>query len=202
MTGITIPESVGFLGTSSFANCKSLGSMAFENGSQLDRIEERAFRSSGLKSFVIPPRVSFIARSAFAEVLIDFISISGDSRTFSLREGFLEYYSGTTIYRYFGACRSVVIPSSVVVLVKSSFFESRWSEFVDSEERSRLERIESRAFSRSGLKSIVIPSSVVVLEESCFAHCDCITDMLLLKMDLGLGALSNMLSMGAVWPRL
>jgi hypothetical protein len=176
LKGITIPASVSFLGPSSFANCKSLGSMAFENGSQLDRIEEWAFRSSGLRSFVIPPRVSFIASSAFAEVLIDYISISGDNRTFRLREGFLEDYSGTTIYRYFGACRSVVIPSSVV-LVKAGFLESKWPEFVDFEERSRLEKIESKAFSRSGLKSIVIPSSVLVLEESCFAHCHCLTQV-------------------------
>jgi hypothetical protein len=61
-----------------------------------------------------------------------------------------------------GIC-SIVIPSSVVLLGKMSFFQCRSLESVTFENGSRLERIEESAFSMSGLPMIVIPSSVIVL---------------------------------------
>jgi hypothetical protein len=67
--------------------------------------------------------------------------------------------------------QSIVVPSSVVVLSKDSFFDCKSLESVTFESGSRLERIEAFAFYGSGLKSIKIPSSVVVLGEKCF--CDC-----------------------------
>jgi hypothetical protein len=70
-----------------------------------------------------------------------------------------------------GSCRSIVIPSSVVVLGKSRFSGCKLLESVTFESGSRLERIEEYAFTGSGLKSIVIPSSVVVLGYSSFREC-------------------------------
>jgi hypothetical protein len=75
------------------------------------------------------------------------------------------------IYRYFGLCRSIVIPSSVVVLGEWSFSWCKSLESVTFESGSRLERIEESAFYCTGLKSIEIPSPVVVLGKESFSWC-------------------------------
>jgi hypothetical protein len=67
--------------------------------------------------------------------------------------------------------RSIVIPSSVLVLSESSFLRCQSLEAVIFESGSKLERIETSAFVESGLKSIEIPSSVIVLNESSFEGC-------------------------------
>jgi hypothetical protein len=142
--------------------------VTFESGSRLERIEEYAFYQSGLKSILIPTNVAFVCGSAFVTISI---SISRDSQHFRIRESFLEHIHGSTIYRYFGPFRSIVIPSSVVVLGKWSFYECKSLESVTFENGSRLERIEESAFGLSGLRSIEIPSSVAVLGKSSFCAC-------------------------------
>jgi hypothetical protein len=86
--------------------------VTIENGSRLERIEERAFGESGLKS--------------------------------------------------------ILIPSSVVVLDEWCFGSCASLESVTFESVSRLERIEERAFYDSGLKSIEIPGSVTFIDVSAF----------------------------------
>jgi hypothetical protein len=149
----------------------SLESVRFENGSRLERIEECTFRRSGLKSIEIPDRDTFIDGSAFAGFSLNSIWVSPENMRFRLRECFLETFDGSTICRYFGSFRSIVIPSSVGVLGNSSFYGCESLEPVRFENGSRLERIEERAFSRSGLKSIEIPSSVVALGRESFCWC-------------------------------
>jgi hypothetical protein len=171
LKSIVIPSSVIVLSEWSFGLCESLESVTFESGSQLERIEELAFQSSGLKSIEIPSSISFVAGSAFCGVYLNCVSMSEGAGRFRIDESFLENACGSTIYRYFGYCHSIVIPSSVIVLSKSSFAHCRSLESVTFESGSQLERIEKSAFSMSGLKSIVIPSSVIVLSESSFASC-------------------------------
>jgi hypothetical protein len=77
------------------------------------------------------------------------------------------FYSG---FRRSGL-KSIVLPSSVVILGQSSFDACISLESVTFESGSRLERIEDAAFYESGLKSIVIPSSVVVLGQCSFHRC-------------------------------
>jgi hypothetical protein len=169
LKSILIPSFVAILGKSSFYLCKSLESVTFESGSRLERIEECAFLGSGLKSIEITPCVSFICGSAFAT--LSSVSVSRENRHFRIRDSFLEDISGSTIYRYFGSCGSIVIPSSVVVLGNRTFYQCKSLESVTFESGSRLERIEQGAFRESGLKSILIPSSVVVLGKESFYLC-------------------------------
>jgi hypothetical protein len=143
----------------------------FETGSRLERIEERAFCESGLKSIEIPSGVRFIDGSAFCGVSLDSISMSRDTGMFRLRELFLEDFDGSTIWRYFGACSSVAIPWTVVVLEKGCFSQCLSLECVVFEAHSRIERILDLAFSRSGLVSVLVPASVVLLGKWCFSDC-------------------------------
>jgi hypothetical protein len=61
-----------------------------------------------------------------------------------------------------------LIPSTVVVLGKESFYECKSLESVTFESGSRLERIEESAFCESGLKSIEIPPGVTFIDPSAF----------------------------------
>jgi hypothetical protein len=61
------PASVVVLGRESFRRCESLESVTFESGSRLERIEERVFCGSGLKSVLIPSSVVVLARDSFYE---------------------------------------------------------------------------------------------------------------------------------------
>jgi hypothetical protein len=142
----------------------------FESSSLLERIDEFAFSESGLKSMVIPARVSFIDGSAFIGVSLTSISISHDNVTFRLDRGFLETVNGSEIYRYFSVCDSVMIPLSVVILEKHSFALCQSLDSVLFEDNSRLQLIAESAFFCSRLKSIVIPSSVIALGKRSFIH--------------------------------
>jgi hypothetical protein len=61
-----------------------------------------------------------------------------------------------------------LIPSSVVILGKSSFDQCKSLESVTFESGSRLERIEESAFHVSGLKSIEIPGSISFIDDFAF----------------------------------
>jgi hypothetical protein len=135
----------------------------FESGSRLERIEASAFQWSGLKSIEIPGNVIVVDGSPFDRLSLSSIYVCPNSVRLRIRECLLEDFDGRTIHWYFGSCRSIVIPPSVFVLGKSSFYGCKSLESVTFESVSRLERIEAFAFERSGLKSIEIPSSGVVL---------------------------------------
>jgi cellobiose-specific phosphotransferase system component IIB len=169
---VHVPSSIVVLAPRSFHACKLLECVTFEDGSQLEQIEECAFSESGLKSIEIPPRVNFIDGSAFVDIAPDSISISSDNPNFRKSDSFLEDLSASRIYRYLGASSSIVIPASVVVLGPRSFYACESLETVIFEDGSQLERIEEFAFSGSGLRSISIPQSVVVLGRSSFQECD------------------------------
>jgi hypothetical protein len=87
------------------------------------------------------------------------------------------FESGSRLERIEGSAfhesglKSILIPSSVVVLGKWSFYQCKSLESVTFESGSRLERIEESTFHESGLKSILIPSSIVVLGKSSFGWC-------------------------------
>jgi hypothetical protein len=176
---IAVPSTVVELGTLCFCECKSLQSIVFESDSRLERIEDRALQQSGLKSIVIPPNVTFIDGSALAGIAFNSISLSPDNAAFRIVDSFLEDVCGSILVRYVGVSRSVIIPSSVVVLGKSCFAWCKSLESVIFESGSRLERIESYAFASSGLKSIVIPSSVTVLGKSSFSWCESLDSVIL-----------------------
>jgi hypothetical protein len=166
-----IPSSVVFLGDSSLSGCDLLGLVTFESGSRLEHIGECALCESGLISIAVSPSVTFIDGSLFIAVCASPVPTPTNHRNYRIREDFLEDFEGSTIYGYLGTCCSVVIPSSVAVLGRSSCRESQPLESVTFESGSLLELIEESAFRESMLKSIVIPSSVVVLGKSSFSEC-------------------------------
>jgi hypothetical protein len=87
----------------------------------LERNEESAFERNGLKSILIPSPIDFVDGSAFASVNLTSLSRWGHPGRYRICDPFLEDISGSIIYRYFGDYQSILIPSSVIILSKSSF---------------------------------------------------------------------------------
>jgi hypothetical protein len=90
-----IPSSVVVFGKESFQACESLESVTFESDSRLERIEESAFRQSGLKSIEIPTSVTFIGDCAFLATPVDEIEIPAKvARELGEEEAVLELDGG------------------------------------------------------------------------------------------------------------
>jgi hypothetical protein len=134
-----------------------------------------AFTHCAFKSIAIPSSVMFLDGSAPTGMILDCVSISGENANLRIFDSFLGDLPGASIIRYFGTASSVVVPSTVLVLCKSSFASSTALEFVIFASDCHLNRIEQKAFERSGLKSILIPSSVEVIGQQCFVHCKSLT---------------------------
>jgi hypothetical protein len=115
--------------------------------------------------------VEFSDGSAFSGLHFDLIEISTGESRFRICDSFLENTEDRSIVRYFGHCKSVVIPSSIEVLSKFCFYTCKLLSSITFESNSHLQRIEESAFSSNGLRSIVIPSSVEVLSKFYFAGC-------------------------------
>jgi hypothetical protein len=164
---IMIPSSVVVLGDWCFFACKSLECVNFQSDSRLERIDEWAFRESGLRSIVIPSSVVVLGRSSFFECKsLGFVRFGRDSRLERVEES--AFYGNEPPPNQL---KSIEIPSSVVVLGKWCFHQCQSLESVAFESGSRLKKIGGAAFEGSKLKSIQIPSCVVVLGKRSFSWC-------------------------------
>jgi hypothetical protein len=154
LKSIVIPSSLVALGKECFDNCMSLGSVIFETGSQLEKIDESAFRGSGLRSIVIPSSVVALGKSSFCECRsLESVTFENCTRLERIEESAFQKTG----------LKTIVIPSSVLVLAERSFYQCERLRSVSLENGSRLERIEEFAFKESGLRLIVLPSLAVVL---------------------------------------
>ncbi len=66
LESIEIPASIQTIKSSAFKNLKSLTSVTFEEGSQLETIGANAFEGTGIKKIAIPESVKTIGNSAFS----------------------------------------------------------------------------------------------------------------------------------------
>jgi hypothetical protein len=106
----------------------------------LKRIEECAFRWSGLKSIEIPFSLVVLGRRSFCECKsLESVTFESGSRLERIKE-FAFSESGL---------KSIVIPSSVVVLGEKSFYWCRSLESVKFESGSRMKRINESMFDGS-----------------------------------------------------
>ncbi len=76
MTGtITIPSSVGSIGSHAFSGNENMTGVTFASGTVLERIDVGAFNESGLTAITIPDTVTYIGDMAFNETAITSLHI-------------------------------------------------------------------------------------------------------------------------------
>jgi hypothetical protein len=79
--------------------------------------------------------------------------------------------SGRSMIRNLSDAATLVTSASIEVICESCFSFCGRLQSVTFESRSKLQRIEARAFAWSGLKGLVIRTSVEVISKSCFSDC-------------------------------
>jgi hypothetical protein len=169
--GVTIPQHIEVLGKGSFAYHEQLEFIVFEPGSNLSRIEAKAFdcwTSPG--SICLPASLQVVSASSLTGILK--IRIEDGHRHLALSNSFLTDLKGVTALRYCGGDRSIVIPQNIDILGEHCFDAYPPPSRLTFESGSKLTQIETKAFRGcNGLKSLCIPSSVEVFGKKCFAKC-------------------------------
>jgi hypothetical protein len=165
---VVIPRSVRSLEEFCFSDCKSLVSIVFEEGSNLERIGRDACACTAITEIVIPRSVELLDDWCFYSCnFLTSIWIEGGSHL--LRIG----------GRAFGGCAAVTlrIPASVTDLGPFCVSGSKALKQVIFEENSRLQTIADFSLADSSIRSIVIPASVSVLGCFCFSSCNSLTSV-------------------------
>ena len=150
LENINIPAGVTTIGMYAFANCESLSSATFADGSALSSIGSDVFASSGLENIEIPAEVTSIGEFAFnnCESLssVTFaegsrLSSIGDfafSLTYSLTS--IEIPDGVTVIGDFAFLESglenINIPAGVTTIEMSTFWECYKLESITFEGRT------------------------------------------------------------------
>jgi hypothetical protein len=65
LESVSFPQSLKSIGAECFCACRSLSSVSFEPGCQLERIDSQAFVDTMLRSLLLPTDVPDIADDAF-----------------------------------------------------------------------------------------------------------------------------------------
>jgi hypothetical protein len=164
LLSISIPASVEILGDKCFAKCW-LSSVTFESGSNLIRIEARAFHKClELESISIPATVESLGDKCFSKCR-SLSSLTFESGSKLVRTEARAFYNCLEL-------ESISIPASVESLGEECFSECTSLRSVTFESGSNLARIHARAFDSSLLLSrIVIPRSIKALAEDWALGC-------------------------------
>ena len=196
ITSVTISKKIKKIEDSAFANCTSIKTIVFEDGSQIEEIGAKAFKKcSSLVSMSIPNSVNKIGEAVFSgcsslkSIEIPFIGESrkrepsDGTRTFGYLFG-RESYSGSTSarqrvyqnerysdeYTYYlpSGLESVTINGGIV----DEYVFANCSMLTQITINSPISTIPERAFdSCSNLETFLIPESVLAIESSAFYKC-------------------------------
>ena len=195
ITSITIPESVDKIGVAAFADCKSLVSVYFGEGSNIQNIYGYSFYGcDSLEEISLPDTIKTIGEYAFANCpSIDTLTFKNDiefgERAFQGSEAITVILSSrlTTIPDIFSGglqvLNIIIEENSKITTIENRMFQgcTELQTFI-VKENSSLTTIESSAFSGcSSLTSISIPEGVTSIGNSAFQDCTSLTEITIPK---------------------
>jgi hypothetical protein len=172
LESIVLPRSVEVLAPDCFRASQRLQQFIIEDNSQLAYIYCNAFTGcTSLHSIYIPSHVHSIDGDAFLCSGIQEIRISEGNDHFRVSGGFLESFDGIFLYHYFGRDSIVRIPSEIEVICARAFSMYRDFSGVYFEHDSKLRRIDAWVFMFChSLHSICIPSRVDSIDGRAFSR--------------------------------
>ena len=192
LTSITIPASVTSIGNEAFYWCYELGSITFEENSQLTTIGDFAFGGCEvLESITIPASVTSISDGAFVECQgLNSITFEENSQLTTIGDfafggcGVLESITipasvtsiGDGAFYYCNSLMTITIPSSVTIIGYGAFYECQGLNSITFDANSQLKIIGDKAFyDCDNLHSITIPAGVTSIGSGAFFNCEYLT---------------------------
>ena len=192
LTNIVIPSNLIEIKYDAFSNCDNLTFITFEDGCQLQNIEDHAFSNcSSLTSIVIPSSVVYIGdysfgwctnlRNVIFEKNSKLKTINAKAFNMSYNLNFNVYnnlkYLGSVDNSYFiliginnYSFKEFNIHKDCKIIADYSFYEGSLTK-INFTYDSKLEYIGDNAFAKSSLTRIEIPSSIVSVGNRAFYDC-------------------------------
>jgi hypothetical protein len=173
LRAICIPSSVKRLCEECFSHCEFLSKVAFEPGSVLCCIENKAFFNCPvLSSIHIPANLERFCPFALRGPKLRDISVADGNRHFKVSGHFLLDFECLRLDRYFGNVPEVLIPNTVNQLNIGCFRACGTVLTVGFESGSRVSCIKEEAFSMcESLQSICFPSCLESIGHHCLFEC-------------------------------
>ncbi len=172
LTGLILPDTVEYIDVNAFYGCEELTRVRWSAG--LKKIDEGAFRYTGLETLVLPEGVTILGANAFSYTNLKSVSLpstvakmtatneKSDANPFAFCENLEEIYvaEGNKVYKSEGNCVMRREDNTLVVGCKASKIPSY------------TEHIGRSAFQGAALESVALPEGVTSIEDSAFAHND------------------------------
>lgn len=177
LTDISIPESTTQIGRGAFSDCigltditlpervASMGNYAFYNCKSLTNIN-------------IPAGVTHIGAQTFTYCGSLAISVDGNNRSYSSKDGVLFNKDATELIAYTKdkICSEYTLPSGVKAVGKNAFSACHGLTGINIPKG--VKTIDDRAFyGCTGLINITIPDSLTAVNKSAFYRCESLTDI-------------------------
>ena len=172
LTGLILPDTVEYIDVNAFFGCEELTRVRWSAG--LKKIDEGAFRYTGLETLVLPEGVTILGANAFSYTNLKSVSLpstvakmtatneKSDANPFAFCENLEEIYvaEGNKVYKSEGNCVMRREDNTLVVGCKASKIPSY------------TEHIGRFAFQGAALESVALPEGVTSIEDYAFAHND------------------------------
>ena len=172
LTGLILPDTVEYIDVNAFYGCEELTRVRWSAG--LKKIDEGAFRYTGLETLVLPEGVTILGANAFSYTNLKSVSLpstvakmtatneKSDANPFAFCENLEEIYvaEGNKAYKSDGNCVMRREDNTLVAGCKASKIPSY------------TEHIGRFAFQGAALESVALPEGVTSIEDYAFAHND------------------------------
>jgi hypothetical protein len=158
-----VAKHIGVLCEHCFARCSSLKQVTFEEGSELMRIEKKAFAFSGVTSIRIPANVEILCERCFYSChSLQQVTFDKRSQLKRIEKGAFACKAGYGYSPEYCRLSSIPIPAGVEVLCERCFFRCCSLRQVTFQKGSRLKRIEGEAFLGTRVSPLRIPQGTEV----------------------------------------
>jgi hypothetical protein len=181
---VTVPNSVELICDKCFCDCCGIFNVAFEDGSRLKRIGNRAFDSAGLHQICIPRGTEYMGNECFYGCRnLRAVTFEPGSKLDMIR---CAAFASSGI-------RAIRIPAAVAEIGSECFLSCSYLRDVAFDPFSKVEKIQSGAFSATNITRMYVPSSVEALDDECFLNCNAL-DVLIFESISRLRRIDNVSS--------
>lgn len=193
---IFIPPKVTQIGSRAFFNCRYLERIEISKNSELEVIEEKAFKNGKIKRINLPSSIVELKEGSLMKLVDvqimegnknykkhdDFILAKTDKNCdefdclsfVNWKDKYIKIPPFIKSFRpylfYWSRTQMIVVPSSVTCVCKKAFYFSKIKK-IEFQQNSQLQQIDEYAFACCFIESIIIPCHVKIIGKNAFQSC-------------------------------